>query len=71
MVQHIRKVHKFSESQIEKDLKTKPNGYKNIFEEIKWLRKNPEGIILVERINRKDVKRIKRIRISYTCENMR
>ena len=71
MVQHIRKVHKFSESQIEKDLKLKPNGYKSIFEEIKWLRKNPEDIILVERINRKDVKRIKRIRISYTCENMR
>ena len=71
MVQHIMKVHKFSKSQIEKDLKMKPNGYKSIFEEIKWLRKNPKDIILVERINRKDVKRIKRIRISYTCENMR
>ena len=68
MVQHIRKVHKFSESQIEKDLKQKPNGYKSIFEEIKWLRKNPKDIILVERLNRKDVKRIK---VSYTCENMR
>ena len=71
MVQHISKVHKFSKAQIEKDLKQKPNGYKSIFEEIKWLRKNPKDIILVERLNRKDVKRIKRIRVNYTCENMR
>ena len=35
MLQHIRKVHKFSKAQIEKDLKQKPNGYKSIFEEIK------------------------------------
>ena len=58
MVQHIRKVHKFSKSQIEKDLKLKPEGYKSCFEEIKWLRKNPKDIILVERLNRKDVKGI-------------
>ena len=31
-------------------------------------KKNPKDIILVERLNRKDVKRIK---VSYTCENMR
>ena len=35
MVQHIRKIHKFSNSQIENDLKLKPEGYKSCFEEIK------------------------------------
>jgi len=35
MVQHIRKIHNFSKSQIEKDLKLKPEGYKSCFEEIK------------------------------------
>ena len=55
---HIRKVHGFSEAHIKEDLKNKPDAYKNAFEIIKWLRKNPIGIMLVERLNRKDVKRI-------------
>ena len=59
--EHIRKVHGFSESHIKEDLKNKPDAYKNAFEVIKWLRKNPMDIMLVVRLNRKDVKRIKRI----------
>jgi len=59
IVQHIKKVHHFSESYIKDQLKTNSNSYKNAFEKIKWLRKNPKDIILVERLNRKDVKRIK------------
>ncbi len=35
MVQHISKIPKFSKSQIEKDLKLKPEGYKSCFVEIK------------------------------------
>ena len=63
IIEHIKKVHGFSESYIKDSLKTNSNSYKNSFEKIKWLRKNPKDIILVERLNRKDVKRIK---ISYT-----
>ena len=59
IVQHVKKVHGFSESYINDQLKTNSNSYLNAFEEIKWLRKNPKDIILVERLNRKDVKRIK------------
>jgi len=59
IIQHIRKEHGFSESNIKDTLKTNSNFYKNSFEQIKWLRKNPKDIILVERLNRKDVKRIK------------
>jgi len=55
IIQHIRKEHGFSESNIKDTLKTNANS----FEKIKWLRKNPKDIILVERLNRKDVKRIK------------
>ena len=68
IMQHVKKVHGFSESYIKDQLKTNSNSYKNSFVEIKWLRKNPKDIILAERLNRKDVKRIK---VSYTCENMR
>ena len=57
IIEHIRKVHGFSESHIKEDIKNKPDTYKNAFEEIKWLRKNLMDIILVERLNRKDVKR--------------
>ena len=64
IIQHIRKEHGFSESNIKDTLKTNANFYKNSFEKIKWLRKNPKDIILVERLNRKDVKRIK---ASYTA----
>ena len=56
--EHIRKVHGFSESHIKEDLKNKPDAYKNAFEIIKWLRKNPIDIMLAVRLNRKDVKRI-------------
>jgi hypothetical protein len=63
IIQHIRKEHGFSESNIKDTLKTNANFYKNSFEKIKWLRKNPKDIILVERLNRKDVKRIK---VSHT-----
>ena len=35
IVEHIRKVHGFSASHIEQDLKNKPNAYKNAFEIIK------------------------------------
>ena len=56
--EHIRKVHGFSAAHIKEDLKNKPDAYKNAFEIIKWLRKNPMDIMLVERLNRKDVKRI-------------
>jgi len=59
IVQHVKKVHGFSESYINDQLKTNSNSYLNAFEKIKWLRKNPKDIILVERLNRKDVKRIK------------
>ena len=58
IVQHVKKVHGFSESYIKDQLKTNSNSYLNAFEEIKWLRKNHKDIILVERLNRKDVKRI-------------
>ena len=58
VVEHIKKVHKFSESYINDQLKTNTNSYLHAFEKIKWLRKNPMDIILVERLNRKDVKRI-------------
>ena len=63
IIEHIKKVHGFSASYIKDSLKTNSNSYKNSFEKIKWLRKNPKDIILVERLNRKDVKRIK---VSYT-----
>jgi len=59
VVEHIKKVHGFSDSYIKDQLKTNTNSYLHAFEEIKWLRKNPMDIILVERLNRKDVKRIK------------
>ena len=59
IIKHVKKVHGFSESYIKDQLKTNSNSYLNAFEEIKWLRKNPKDIILVERLNRKDVKRIK------------
>ena len=66
IIQHLKKVHNFSESHIKEDLKNKPDAYKNAFEIIKWLRKNPMDIMLVVRLNRKDVKRIKRInKIKY------
>ena len=58
IIQHVKKVHGFSESYIKDQLKTNSNSYLNAFEEIKWLRKNHKDIILVERLNRKDVKRI-------------
>jgi len=58
-MEHIKNEHGFSESNIKDTLKTNSNFYKNSFEQIKWLRKNPKDIILVERLNRKDVKRIK------------
>ena len=57
IIEHIKKVHGFSESYINDSLKTNTNSYKNSFTEIKWLRKNPIDIMLVVRINRKDVKR--------------
>ena len=57
IIEHIKKVHRFSESYINDSLKTNTNSYKNSFTEIKWLRKNPIDIMLVVRINRKDVKR--------------
>ena len=63
IIEHIKKVHGFSESYIKDQLKTNSNSYLNAFEKIKWLRKNPKDIILVERLNRKDVKRIK---VSHT-----
>ena len=56
--EHIRKVHGFSAAHIKEDLKNKPDAYKNAFEIIKWLRKNPMDIMLVVRLNRKDVKRV-------------
>ena len=59
IIEHIKKVHGFSESYINDSLKTNTNSYKNSFTEIKWLRKNPIDIMLVERLNRKDVKREK------------
>ena len=59
IIEHVKKVHGFSESYINNQLKTSSNSYLHAFEEIKWLRKNPMDIILVERLNRKDVKRIK------------
>jgi len=34
IIQHIRKVHNFSESYIKDSLKTNSNSYKNSFEEI-------------------------------------
>ena len=59
--EHIRKVHGFSAAHIKEDLKNKPDAYKNAFEIIKWLRKNPMDIMQVVRLNRKDVKKIKKI----------
>ena len=56
IVQHVKKVHGFSESYIKEQLKSNTNSYLHAFEEIKWLRKNHMDIILVERLNRKDVK---------------
>ena len=56
--EHIRKVHGFSASHIKEDLKNKPDAYKNAFEIIKWLRKNHMDIMLVVRLNRKDVKSV-------------
>ena len=35
IIQHIRKVHGFSESHIKEDIKNKPDTYKNAFEKIK------------------------------------
>jgi len=58
IVQHVKKVHGFSESYIKDQLKSNTNSYLHAFEEIKWLRKNHMDIILVERLNRKDVKGI-------------
>ena len=58
IVQHVKKVHGFSESYIKEQLKSNTNSYLHAFEEIKWLRKNHMDIILVERLNRKDVKGI-------------
>ena len=56
IVQHVKKVHGFSEYYIKDKLKTNSNSYLNAIEKIKWLRKNHMDIILVERLNRKDVK---------------
>ena len=39
IIKHIRKVHNFSESYINDQLKTNSNSYKNAFEEIKQVRK--------------------------------
>ena len=39
IVKHIRKVHNFSESYINDQLKTNSNSYKNAFEEINQVRK--------------------------------
>ena len=58
IIQHVKKVHGFSESYIKDQLKSNTNSYLHAFEEIKWLRKNHMDIILVERLNRKDVKGI-------------
>ena len=58
IVEHIKKVHGFSESYIKDQLKTNTNSYLHAFEKIKWLRKNHMDIILVEHLNRKDVKKI-------------
>jgi len=57
IIEHVKKVHGFSESYIKDQLKTNSNSYKNAFEKIKRLRKSPMDIILVESLNRKDVKR--------------
>ena len=35
IIQHIRKVHNFSKSQIKEELQRNPNTFKNAFEEIK------------------------------------
>ena len=56
IIQHVKKVHGFSESYIKDQLKSNTNSYLHAFDEIKWLRKNHRDIILVERLNRKDVK---------------
>ena len=56
VTEHVKKVHGFSESYIKDQLKSNTNSYLHAFEEIKWLRKNHMDIILVERLNRKDVK---------------
>ena len=39
IIEHIRKVHNFSESYIKDSLKTNSNSYKNSFEEIKQVGK--------------------------------
>ena len=38
IIEHIRKVHNFSETYIKDSLKTNSNSYKNSFEEIKQVR---------------------------------
>ena len=38
IIEHIKKVHNFSESYIKDSLKTNSNSYKNSFEEIKQVR---------------------------------
>jgi len=43
IIQHIRKVHNFSESYIKDSLKTNSNSYKNSFEENKMTKKKPRG----------------------------
>ena len=58
IIKHVKKVHGFSDSYIKDQLKSNTNSYLHAFEEIKWLRKNHKDIILVERLNRKDVKGI-------------
>jgi len=35
MIEHVKKVHKFSDKQIERSLETNPYSFKNGFEEIK------------------------------------
>jgi len=42
IIQHLRKEHGFSESNIKDTIKRNSNSYKNSFEKIKWLRKNPK-----------------------------
>lgn len=35
IIQHLKKVHRFSESHIKKDLQNKPDAYKNAFISLK------------------------------------
>ena len=39
IIEHIKKVHRFSESYIENSLKTKSDSYLHNFEKIKYVRK--------------------------------